>query len=152
MIGQPLKRLIGSSACLIVSVVVSNACGNVDTPLPPPPPGDGTLTVVALAYGRLTRGTSPAAGVLVKVFGSKDTCREPSPGTDVVAVGSDSTGWYRKPLQFIGTPGTACLQVRIYFDRAGVRDSLVIRNVFVQVKAAGAGVVPDSVRVDATLP
>lgn len=130
------------------------ACGGGSgpEPNPPPPTGDGHVTVVATAYGRITRGGVPVPGILVKVFASKDECREPPPGTDVGPAGTDSAGWYRQPLRYLGTAGRACLQVRVYYQRGSAPDSLVVRDVFVEVKEHRADVVPDSVRVDASIP
>lgn len=151
-LGAMASRLSKSTRYLSLVGVFVGCGGGIDTVPPPPPPGDGQVTVVALAYGRITRGGTPVSDVPVKVFGSKEECQEPASGTDVGPVGSDTAGWYRKPLQYLGTEGRACLQVRVYFQQNGFPDSLVIRDIFVQVKEQRQGVVPDSVRVDASIP
>ena len=134
-------------------VLGSVACSSrIETPSPPSDSLGGTPLVVGLVYGsvRHATGTAPFPQTRLRVYAFKGQCR--STNSDTVLGGTDSTGHYRYFLEVVGTPGQGCLSARFYHDRQGVPDSVVVTDVLLDMKAAGKGVVPDSVRIDAVIP
>ena len=119
-------------------------------PLPPPDGMGGQPTVVGVVYGHVSQGTTPLPGLRFRAFAFKDQCRDTNSDTALGTV--DSVGNYRHLFELVGTPGQGCVLVRFYYDRQGAADSVVIKDVFLNMKASGKGVVPDSVRIDAVIP
>jgi hypothetical protein len=95
-------------------------------------------------------GGKPAPLAQLKIWGYKDTCR--SPATDSPLVVADSLGYYERVVEYLGSPGTACIVVRFYYTTVAGRDSLDLRDNFVAVKANRNGAVPDTLVVNGNVP
>ena len=145
-----VRSVIG--AILRIGVIgVSASCTTADPgPTPVPSPPISTTTVFAVVRGNVVSGGKPLSLAELKIWGYKDVCRAPS--TDSPLVVADLHGSYERVVEYLGSPGRACIVVRFYYATATGRDSLDLRDNFVDVKPNRNGAVPDTLIVNGSVP
>ncbi len=148
-LGTRWANWLGPSAVagLLINMV---ACSTADPGPPPVPPPVPTTTVFAVVRGSVVSGGKPVALAELKIWGYKDVCR--SPTTDSPLVVADAQGAYERVVEYLGSPGRACVVVRFYRTTAAGRDSVDVGDNFVAVKANRNGAVPDTLIVNGNLP